>query len=76
MSSSLLAMSHNAESISIAWSSSPSTKLQTFVSTLTRVASVVESSIHMNASRSAYKSLISSYLGLLLAYSKLSNAFS
>jgi len=61
-SPSLLAISHNAEKMSVACSRSPSTKSSTFLSTLARVTSVVESSIQADASWFMYKLLISSYL--------------
>ena len=64
ISRSSYATSHNAESISVACSRSPSTKLSIFLSTLVRVVSVVESSTHTNASWSMYGPLISSYLRL------------
>ena len=50
ISPSVFAISHSAQSISVACSRSPSTKSSIFLLTLTRVASVVESSIHMDAS--------------------------
>jgi hypothetical protein len=64
ISPSVFAISHSAQSISVACSRSPSTKLSIFLLTLTRVASVVESSIHMDASWLANRHLISSYLHL------------
>ena len=64
---SLLAISHKADSISVAYSRSPSAKLPICSPTLARVASVIVPSLHMNASRSAYKSAISLYLSPPLA---------
>jgi hypothetical protein len=62
MSSSLFTISHNAESVSVTCSRSPSKKSSIFLSTPVRVASVVERSIHTDASWLAYRLLISSYL--------------
>jgi len=58
----LFAISSNAETASAACSRSPLAKLSIFLSTLERVASVVESSIQTYASCSMYRFLISSYL--------------
>ena len=71
ISPSVFAISHSAQSISAACSRSPSTKSSIFLLTLTRVASVVKSSIHTDASWLTYRLLISSYLRFLLVCSRL-----
>jgi len=71
ISPSLFTTSHKAESTSVACSRSPSAKLSVFLSKLTRVASVVESSIQKYASLWTYRHLISSYLRLLLVRGEL-----
>ena len=64
VSPSFFAISNNARTISVACSGASFAKMSICLPTLARVASVVESSIQVNASCSIYKFRISSYLHL------------